>query len=936
MNDRTLHVLPLLLLAGASLLLTNCYRQHSTAASGEGAALFVHEIQPIIQRKCLSCHGREADIRGEFDMRSRKALLRGGVSGLAAIVPGKPELSPLIHAIKRIDPDLAMPPKDNERLEPDEIELFEDWIALGAAWPDDAQQQEIITAGDWQYGNRITVRTSGGQSEAWDNRRYKMADLWAFLPLQQPEIPTSGGSPKLNPVDAFIQHSLEEQGLSPAEPADKRTLIRRVTFDLTGLPPSPAEVAAFLQDEEPEAFTRVVDRLLASPHYGEQWGRHWLDVVRYADSDGYSNDYIRPNTWRYRDYVIRAFNEDKPYDQFVREQLAGDEIDPDDPEMLIATGFLRMGPWEHTAMSIAAETRQLFLDDVTNIVGETFLSLPLGCAKCHDHKYDPIPTRDYYAIQAVFAPTQFADRPAAFLAGENLDLLPEEKQRVVEWIDKTKAEEVAMVAKEENAARAWFRTHGKAYLSKKERRQLPDEEQPPRYYGLTNQDLGYRKVLNKRLQSLNRTKNRFDPLAYSVYNGPNRVVQSHQAMTVPEELLGEPPATFVLAGGSVYAPQEEVRAGILSAPVTLATATDNARPAAIPNPVPQGMNGRRKAFAEWLSQANQPLAARSIVNRVWQYHFGRGLAENANNFGATGRKPSHPELLDWLVHYFVDHGQSLKALHRLILLSAAYQRGSQHPQPEQLALIDPDNHYLAVYTPRRLGAEEIRDAMLQCSGELNLELGGLPVRPEINWEIALQPRHTMGSIAQAYQPSRRPDQRNRRTIYAERYRNLPNPMLEVFNQPSPDLSCERRATSTVTPQVFSLLNSPQIRDRAIALAVRLQQEAPKDAPSQIRRAAELLWNRPASDAEIDRSLQYLAEMTNYHQENQAVPVIYPTEVEREMFEEMTGESFSYVEELDIYRDYVPDLKDADVPPQTRALADVVMVLFNTNEFIYVY
>lgn len=907
----------------------------SATAAVDGAALFVHEIQPILQRKCMSCHGENPDdLEGGFDLRSRASLLAGGDSGKSAVLPGSPDDSPLIQAIKRLDQDLAMPPKQDEKLEDDEVELFEDWIATNAPWPDEAQQAEILAAGDWEYGNRVIVKTSGGQSEEWEKRRYKTDKLWAFLPLQQIELPASKGT--AHPVDAFIDEKLADIGLQAAEAADKRTLIRRATYDLTGLPPSIAETEAFLQDSSPDAFEKVIDRLLASPHYGEQWGRHWLDIVRYADSDGYANDYLRPNAWRYRDYVIRSFNNDKPYHTFIREQIAGDEINPADPEMLVAAGFLRMGPWEHTGMSIEAETRQLFLDDVTNIVGETFLSLPLGCAKCHDHKYDPIPTKDYYSIQAVFAPVQFASRPAAYLAEENRSLSAPEQKRLLAWMDKTKVEQEALVKKEETAAKEWFAARGKPYLGKRIRRKLPDDQQPPRYHGLTFQDLGYRKVLSKRRQALNRTRFRYEPYAYSVYNGPNRLHHSARDFLLPDEIEEAPPSTFILAGGSVYAPTQEVEAGILSAVATLKQPLDEMDTAKIPNPVPQSLEGRRLAFAEWLTQADHPLVTRSIVNRVWQYHFGKGLAENTNNFGGTGRQPTHPELLDWLAQNFVENGWSLKSLHRLLMTSSTYQRSSAPSQVKKQALLDPDNHYLASFNTRRLAAEEMRDAMLYASGEINLELGGLPIRPEINQEIALQPRHTMGSIAQAYQPSRTPAERNRRTIYAERYRNLPDPMLSVFNQPTPDLSCERRSTSTVTPQVFDLLNSPQMRDRAIALALRIEADVGSDLKEQIRHVSQLIWGRLPSAKEVKQSLAYVEEMIQYHENQLPTSPIYPTQIERKMFEEMTGEAFEYTEELDIYQDYQPDHKDADVAVPTRALADLALVLFNTNEFIYVY
>lgn len=930
------HIRPwplLIVFSSLFLFLPNCGSDGLPQDQDYAKGLFVHEIRPILERKCLSCHGADLDqVEGDFQLLDRAHLLRGGQSGQAAIVPGEPDDSPLIQYIERHDPEMAMPPKEDERLAEEEIDLFRDWISLGAPWPAKAEQEEILALGEWHYGDRVQVQTSGGLAAVWDQRRYKKSMIWAFYPLEEIEVPEAGD---VQPVDAFIQARLVELGLEKAGGADKRTLIRRATFDLTGLPPTATEIANFLADESSEAFEKVVERLLESPHYGEQWGKHWLDVVRYADSDGYSNDYVRPNAWRYRDYVIRSFNADKPYNQFIQEQVAGDEMDPTNPENLIATGFLRMGPWEHTGMAIVAETRQLFLDDVTNSVGETFLSLPLGCAKCHDHKYDPIPTKDYYRIQAVFAPTQFASRAAAFLPVESQLGMEEERQRIIDWMQKTTAEEKVLREKEELAARQWYRARGKPYLDKKTRRKLPEDQQPPRYLGLTFQDLGYRKVLQKRRQTLHKAKLRFEPYAYAVYNGPNKVVHSGRNTFLPEEVVDEVPATFTLTGGSVYAPSEEVQAGVLSALTDLATPLDG-KPTESHSPIPQTKDGRRLAFAQWLTEGENPLVIRSIVNRVWQYHFGKGLVETSNNFGATGKRPSHPALLDWLCQEFIRQGWSIKALHRLIMRSEIYQQAGTPRQLSKQQKVDPDNRYLSYFPPRRLSAEEIRDALLVASGELNPGLGGIPIRPEINQEIALQPRHTMGSIAQAYQPSRLPESRNRRTIYAEKIRNLPDPLLTVFNQPSSEVSCERRSTSTVTPQVFSLLNSPQIRDRAIAFAVRLQEESPSDLDLQLKKAGQMAWNRELTAQELTKAKAYVLEMQGYHQETPAQPFTYPTKIRRKMFEEMTGEPFEYDEELDIFQNYQADLKDVDVAPETRALADLAMVLFNTNEFLYVY
>ncbi len=916
------------------LLFSNCDSEPESVDPLFAKQMFVHEIYPVLERKCLSCHGHQPEeIEGGFRLLSRADLLKGGQSGKAAVIPGEPDESPLIQFIEGHDPESIMPPKKDEQLTTEEVQWFRDWVSAGAVWPGEEERAEILASGDWHFGDRIQVKTSGGQDESWDKRRYKRSQLWAFFPLTDPEIPTSQYE---HPVDAFLHQKLKKVGLAMANKADKRTLIRRATFDLTGLPPTAEEVDAFMNDNSEDAYSHLIDRLLESPHYGEQWGKHWLDVVRYADSDGYSNDFVRPNAWRYRDYVIRSFNQDKPYNQFIEEQLAGDELDQNNPEMLIATGFLRMGPWEHTGMAIAAESRQLFLDDVTNIVGETFLSLPLGCAKCHDHKYDPIPTKDYYSIQAVFAPTQFASRKAAFLPVENQEGLVSERERIAEWIRKTAAEEATIREKEEEAVRGWFREKGKAYLDKRTRRKLPDDQQPPRYYGLTFEELGYRKVLQKRRQTLNIAKLRFEPFAFAVYNGPNKLVHSGRNTFLPAEVGQQTPATYILNGGSIYAPLEEVPAGVLSSLSTIAKPPDGDAELETPNPIPQTQNGRRLAFANWLTERENPLVVRSIVNRIWQYHFGKGLVETSNNFGGTGKPPSHPELLDWLCQTFIRQAWSMKAIHKVIMTSKAYQQASQTKYTKLVDQVDPDNSLLSHYTPRRLGAEEIRDAILLVSGELNRSLGGIPIRPEINEEIALQARHTMGSIAMAYQPSPTQAARNRRTIYAEKIRNLPDPFLRVFNQPPSEVSCERRNSSTVAPQVFTLLNSKQLRDRAIALSLRLQKEENTDLEKRIQLAAHLCWNRPMDTKELAQALDYVQEMEAYHSSHPAQPVSYPTTVRRRMFEEMTGEPFEYVEELDVFQNYQPDAKDADVSTSTRALADLAMVLFNTNEFLYVF
>jgi len=884
--------------------------------------LFATEVLPLFRAKCFACHGDDAgDLRGKFDMRSRGALLAGGESGEAAIVPGDAAGSPLVRAIEW--DDLEMPPKENDRLTAEQIAVVRAWVDGGAPWPDDAAIGRLRTEAEDAAGG-VRVATSGGLSAEWTNRRYDPADLWAYRPVERPAVPATEGG-HANPIDAFLGAKFVEAGLAAAGPADRLTLIRRVTFDLTGLPPRPDEVDAFLADESPDAYERLVDRLLASPHYGEQAARLWLDVTRYADSAGFSNDFERPHAWRYRDYVVRSFNADKPYDRFVTEQIAGDELAGeegrgDDPELLVAVGFLRMGPWEHTGMSVAAVTRQQYLDDVTNAVGETFLAQGMSCCRCHDHKFDPVPTRDYYRLQAVFAPVQFADRDAPFLAEENTAGMEEGRGRV-EALSQDTADALRLVHAPDATAQ--------------------QREEAP---------LALKKLYEKRKQAWDREAQRFKPLAMSVYSGPpieRRSNNPYHPLPKPMARKGEPQEVFVLTGGSLESPGEKVGPGVLSVveglrdadfgmSIDQAAAVDDTE-ASIRDSrseIPGTVHGRRLALAHWVASPENPLTARVMVNRIWQQHFGAGLAGNPNNFGKMGRKPSHPELLDWLAGEFVRQEWGIKAMHRLIVTSDAYRRSGTAVDLEAADRIDPENELLSCFPPRRLSAEEIRDAALAASGELNDAIGGLPVRPEINREVAAQPRHVMGSVSPAYQPSRTPAERNRRTLYCLKIRTLRDPTLEVLDQPTPDLSCERRSQSTVAPQAFALFNGQASHDRALAAALRLEREAaPED---RIGAAFRLFFGRDAAEEERRLASEHVARMTAGYEARRAEPEPLPIRIERAMVEEQTGTEIRWSERLDVYESYVADAKPWDVGPETRALADLCLVLMNANEFLYVY
>ncbi|MEO5803164.1 MAG: DUF1549 domain-containing protein, partial [Verrucomicrobiota bacterium] len=455
---------------------------------------FVHKVQPLLQEKCFGCHGKDKDgIEGELDMSTREGLLKGGESKKPSLVPGQPEKSPMYLAILRQDDDFKMPPKDRNALSKDEIEIVRQWILSGAPW--------------------ATAQTNAATQPKWS---YKAEDIWAFQPVKKVSVPKTQNSElkTQNFIDAFINEKLAEKTLSPAPRADKITLIRRATFDLTGLPPTPKEIDDFVSDKSADAFDKVIERLLASPRYGEQWARHWLDVVRYADTDGFSNDYERPNAWRYRDYVIRSLNSDKPYDQFVAEQIAGDEIDSSDAEKLIATGMLRMGPWEQTSMSVAAVTRQLFLDDVTANVGATYLGLTTGCAKCHDHKFDPIPTKDYYRLQSIFAPTQFESRKVDFLSSENTGGFEKEIERVKVAMKSNKEKLKTIQLKRNVAIQGFLKQKGVKVL-----KDLPEKERPQKDFGLTTDEQGQQKAIQKRIEYYERELERFQAKAFSVSSG---------------------------------------------------------------------------------------------------------------------------------------------------------------------------------------------------------------------------------------------------------------------------------------------------------------------------------------------------------------------------------------------------------------------------------
>lgn len=890
--------------------------------ASEKAKFFSLKVYPLLKEKCFGCHGDQANkIKGGLDLKSIETIRIGGDSGEPALIPGQAEKSLIYQSVLWEHEDMEMPPKENDRLTEIQCDIIKKWIDQGAVWVEESIRQTHLSSemSKMETAEGRLVLTSGGQDESWTYRRYKKEDLWAYLPFKKTSVPQ-----RVNPVDFFVHQRLKGRGLQQAPESDRRTLIRRVTYDLTGLPPTPEEVEDFIDDTSSSAWEKVVDRLLTSLHYGEKWGQLWLDVVRYSDTSGFSSDWEKSNAWRYRDYVIRSFNQDKPIDQFFREQLAGDELNNKNPEMLVATGFLRMGPYG-TAMIAKEEARQQYLDDVTNSIGETFLGHALKCAKCHDHKFDPIPTKDYYAIQAVFASTHPGEMKADYLEEENTKGFEEGRDLIEKRLEEAKKDKDQLYEKMEAAAKRWFVENHLDYISREKRKDLPEDKKPPRSHGLNIQEQGFLKVREQDVRMYTRRLERYQPMAQSVYHGNFHLVNEIK-LRPPKNIhtakMQQAPKTFVLSGGSLGAKGDEVTPGVLSLLQMKAK-------------IPANFDQRRKAFANWLTRDDNVLVLRTFVNRVWQGHFGRGLAANPNNLGKTGAKPTYQDVLDALCLFFVEQGWSTKKLHKLILMSQTYRMSSHHPNPSVVSKIDPENKLLSSFEIRRLSAEELRDSILKVTGELNPEMGGLPIFPEINLDVALQPRMLQFSLAPAYQPSRTPEQRHRRSIYAYQTRGMPVPFMSVFNKPNADDSCEQRDSSSVTPQVFTLFNSDNSYDRSVAFALRLERQA-KTLEDQVQLAFQLAFGRLAEPDEVSFSIEHIKDRISYHQTHQPEQKFYPTSIKRLCVEEFSGEGFEYQEKLDIYEDFVSDSKLWDVDPETRALADLALVLINSNEFIYIY
>ena len=750
----------------------------------------------LLARKCHACHGPQVQLSG-LRLDSREALLRGGKQG-PALTPGKPAESPLFRAISA-GAKVAMPPTGP--LDPAEVKLLGEWITAGAAWPADT-----VAAAKW----------------------------WSFEKVKPVSPPALADPWARTPVDRFILQQLRAQGLSPAPEADRRTLIRRAMFDLHGLPPTAAEIEAFEKDPSPTAYETLIDRLLASPRYGEKWGKHWLDLVRYGDTSGFEQDPYLLYAWRYRDYVIDSFNAGKPYNRFLKEQLAGDEL-YDEPTAQQGTGFFTVGPNRDMLFKVEDINRVETLTDFVDTTSSVFLGLTVGCARCHDHKYDPIPQRDYYRLQAIFAPIVKSRVFLTYNLARQYDLqentrqwklydLADEFQRLkAPYVKRLRAEKLALLPP---AVQTAFATEE----DQRTPQQKADFEMYTKKVAPRDDEI-FALLTPEEKTQLERLKTRLLAL-YSTYApGPfSPSVTDSGPVGPPVYLPGQPNA--------------EARPGFLSA----LGGGDIAPP-----PPGAATTLRRKALAEWIASPDHPLTARVAVNRVWQAHFGRGLVATTSDFGARGARPTHPELLDWLANEFVAQGWDFKSLHRTLMLSRVYRQQTR-PTPAALPK-DPENQWLSHFTRRRLEAEEVRDSILLTAGTLNPKMHGKPVVPA----LAAEELYGMSQpLANAWVVTSDPTEHTRRSIYMISRRNFRMPLLEVFDRPEGVLSCSRRESSTTPTQSLSLLNSDFTRQQALALAAASLRGDETAIAEAIFRAT--LARRPDAN-ELDLARQFLTKQT---------------------------------------------------------------------------
>ncbi len=813
----------------------------------EAEQLFLSQVKPVLDSRCLSCHGPEK-ANGNLRLDSRAALLKGGDGG-PSVVPGQPTESLLLRSVKHTQEARLMPPK--EKLTTKEIAFLERWILAGAPWPDAgvvATWAPSLSPGErlgdaWSDPRNPVVRAFAGQR----------LDLWSFQPVKRPDPPAPAISGwARNEVDSFVLARLASEHLAPAPSTDARSLARRLYFDLTGLPPTPDQVAQLTQMAQSRgldlATTHLVNELLASSHFGEHFARWWLDAVRYSDSNGYDWDEFRPQAWRFRDYVVRAFNADKPFDEFIREQLAGDELVPGPPEdaaqqdALIATGFLRMGPWDNAAPLFNEQDRARaeLLADITETTGGAFLGLTFSCCRCHDHKYDPITQADHYRLRAFFEPVKFADDLSIDLARDQLSIRTDNAQ-LGEIMNPIRAERDALFAATQSQLRAvhlaQLSPEDRALLTLNREKRTPEQQQKAEgleqkvtpekadvEQSLTGLEKARHTQLSERLAVLDRQRK---PLTHGLLmqDDPTNI-----------------PITQILFLGDYKAKREPVVPGFLSAL--------DPNPAILVAPPQTNSSGRRLSLAQWIASPKNPFTARVLVNRVWQNLMGTALVSTPNDFGFAGAPPEDAALLDWLASEFVREGWSIKRLVRLLVSSATYRQS-----------MSPETALFGTRQPQRLRAEQLRDALLAVSGLLTEKADGPPVWPDLPHEILEANPAFLDDNSlkiKGWYPSPKKES-YARSLFLIQKRNTRVPILETFDLPDNSTPCARRSVSTVAPQALTLLNSPLAIEAARAFAERVQREAGADPEHQIERAYALAVQRAPRESELKACHQLLKQ-----------------------------------------------------------------------------
>lgn len=862
-----------------AVFLAGCVCAPALILAGDANLTFEKDVRPILKAHCFQCHAEEEKHEGNLDLRLTRLIAKGGDSG-PALVAGKSTESLLIERIAAGE----MPP-EGKKLPESDLTVLRAWIDQGAK----TARPEPETP----------------QGDVIDEERA----FWSFQPIASPTLPAVNDLAQLrSPIDAFLLAKLQSHGQGFSTDADKLTLIRRAAYDLTGLPPSPDQVEAFLADHSPDAFERLIDRLLAQPQYGERWGRHWLDVAGYADSDGYTErDPERKYAYKYRDYVIRAFNADKPWDAFVREQLAGDELltppytnlSPQQADLLAATGFLRMAP-DGSAQDLAEPTlaKNDVISETIKIVSSSLLGLTVGCAQCHNHRYDPIPQTDYYRVRAIFEPAYdpknwrppqarlvslWSDATRAAAAAVDMEMKALTDQRMTELdkiVQATFESEVEKLPAEQ-------RELAKAARAAAEKDRTPEQQQILKDHPSLKVDRGSVYLYDR--SGVAEFNKKYDAL--------QKEVQSRRPAEdfVPclTEVPGQMSPTHVFYRGDVNQPKQQVEPGELA---VLATALST-----IPTDDPAlPTTGRRLAYATWLTSGQHPLLGRVLVNRFWMHHFGRGIVATPGDFGFLGAKPSHSELLDWLATRFTADRWELKRFHRHLMSSTAFRQSSR--RVDALEKVDPDNELVGRMSIRRLEAEAVRDSLLAASGQLNLQMLGTPAPVTVDEVgqviVGLDNRDSAGR-PEGQRASLRGEE-FRRSVYVQVRRSQRLSMLETFDAPTLAPNCELRNRSTVAPQSLLLMNNDFVLAQSQALAARVIQEAGDDPMARVRLAWRLALAAEPTESQSQAAVAFLAAQEH---ELAAQPVLDP--------------------------------KNPLPPASARALAALTQALLSSNAFLYV-